>query len=60
MIMHNNLPKMKNQILPTCLQRYYRDSLGEFRNTSYGVFGAERVNRKESRGWPNLYFIGQQ
>ena len=34
---------MKNKILQTCLQGNYRDSLGEFSNTSYGVFGAERV-----------------
>ena len=44
MIIHSNLSKTKNKILPTCLQGNYRDSLGEFSNTSYGVFGAERVN----------------
>ena len=32
-----NLPKMKNKILPTCLQGNYRDSLVEFNNTSHGV-----------------------
>ena len=35
MIIQINLSKMKNKILPTCLQRYYRDSSGEFGNTSY-------------------------
>ena len=34
---------MKNKILPTCLQGNYGDSLGEFSNTSYGAFEAERV-----------------
>ena len=34
---------MKNKILPTQLQGNSADSLGEFSNTSYGVFGAERV-----------------
>ena len=42
-IIHNNLSKMKSRILPNCLQGNYRDSLGEFSNTSYGVFEAERV-----------------
>ena len=41
MIMHRKLSKMKNKILPTCLQGNCTDSLGEFSNTSYGVFGAE-------------------
>ena len=36
MIIHRNLTKMKNKILPTCLQGNYGDSLGEFSNTSYG------------------------
>ena len=43
-IMNNNLSKMKNQILPTCLQVNYRNSLGEFSNTSCGMIGAESVN----------------
>ena len=43
MIMHGSLSKMKNKILPICLQGNYRDSLGEFSKTSCGVFGAERV-----------------
>ena len=43
MIIQSNLSKMKNKILPTCLQENYRDSLGDFSNTSYGVVGAERV-----------------
>ena len=38
MIFHSNLSKIKDKILPTCLQGNYRDSLGEFSNTSYGVF----------------------
>ena len=41
MIIHSNLTKMKNKILPICLQRNCRDSLGEFSNTLRGVFGAE-------------------
>ena len=41
-IIHRKLPKMKDKILPTCLQGNYRDSLGEFSNTSYGIIGAER------------------
>ena len=45
MIIHSNLSKMKNEILPTCLQGNYRNSLGEFRKTSHGVLGAERVNQ---------------
>ena len=44
MIIQRNFPKKKYKILPTCLQRNYRDSLGELSNTSNGVFGAERVN----------------
>ena len=44
MIIHRKLSKMKNKILPTCLQGNYEDSLGEFGNTSYGVVGTERVN----------------
>ena len=39
LIIHNNLSQMKNKILPTCLQANYRDSLGEFSNTEYGVLG---------------------
>ena len=46
MIMHRKLSKMKNKILPTCLQGNCGDSLGEFSNTSYGIVGAERVNYK--------------
>ena len=38
---------MKNKILPTCLRGNYRDSLGEFSNTSCGVFGAERVKQEK-------------
>ena len=45
LIIQNNLSKMKNNILPTSLQDNCRDSLGEFSNTSYGVFGAERVKQ---------------
>ena len=41
MIIHSNLPKMKDKILPVCLKGNYRDNLGEFSNTSYGVFGAK-------------------
>ena len=45
MIKQNNFSKMKNKILPTCLQGKYRGSLGEFSNTSYGVLGAEKVKK---------------
>ena len=38
MIIHSKLSKMENKILSTCLQENYRNSLGEFSNTSYGVF----------------------
>ena len=34
---------MKNKNLPTCLQGNSRDSLGEYDNTSYSMFGAEGV-----------------
>ena len=37
MIIHRKLSKMKNKILPTCLQGNYGDSLGEFSNTLYGI-----------------------
>ena len=49
--MHSNLSKIKNKILQTCLQGNYRDSLGEFSNTSNGVFGAEMVN------YENIYHL---
>ena len=39
MIIHCNFSKMKNKILPICLQGNY----GEFSNTSHGVVGAERI-----------------
>ena len=32
MVIHSNLSKMKNLILPTYLQGNYRDRLGEFSN----------------------------
>ena len=38
--------KMKNKILPICLQRNYTESLGEFSSTSFSVLGAEKV-----KGW---------
>ena len=43
MIKHSDISKMKNKILPTCLQGNFRDSLREFSNTPNGMFGAERV-----------------
>ena len=43
MIIHIILSKMNNKVLPTFLQAKYRDSLGEFSNTSYGIFGAVMV-----------------
>ena len=45
MIIHSSLSKMKNHILSNCLQGNYRGNLGEFSNTSDGVFGAERVKQ---------------
>ena len=42
-IILSNLSKKKNTILPTCFQRRYRDSLGEFSNAAFDVFGAEKV-----------------
>ena len=37
MSIHSNLSKIKKpKILPICSQGKYRDSLGEFSNTSYG------------------------
>ena len=38
--MNRNFSNMKNKVLQTCLQGNYRASLGEFSNTTYGVFGA--------------------
>ena len=51
-----NLSKMKNIILPTWIQENYRDSLGEFINTSYGVLnlghkGLRSCFRREQHGW---------
>ena len=43
MILCSNLSKMKNKILPSYLKDDYRESLGEFSSSSFGVFGAERV-----------------
>ena len=43
MIIHSCLSKMKNKILSTCFQGNYIGSLGEFSNTSFGVFGVEGV-----------------
>ena len=58
MIIHRKLSQMKNKILPTCLQGNYGGSLGEFRSTSYGVFGAERVNDFPRR--IDLHFQGSR
>ena len=46
MIIHRNLlvSMVKIKILPISLQGISRDSLGEFSNTSYGMFGG-RVSR---------------
>ena len=46
MVIYRNISKMKNKILPTSLRGNFRDSLGEFSNVSYGMFGAERVKAK--------------
>ena len=47
-ITHCNLSKMKKKILPTYLQGNNRDSLGEFSNMSYGVFGGEWANNNQN------------
>ena len=39
-IVHSNLCKVKNKILPICLQGNLIDSQGEFSNVSCGVLGA--------------------
>ena len=57
MILHSNLFEMKSQILLTCLQGNYRDSLGELSNASYGVFGAEKVKTPEQRTQLKLFTI---
>ena len=48
------LSKMKNQILQTCLQGSYYDSLGEFKNAPQGMFGTQRVNI-----WYILIWLGR-
>ena len=55
LIIHSNVSKMTSKISPACLRGNYRDSLGEFSNTPYGVFGAERV-----KGAISCDFILQQ
>ena len=45
MIIHRKQSKVKNKFLPTCLHGNYGDSLGEFSNLSYGIVGAEGVNK---------------
>ena len=57
MIIH--LSKMINKILPTCLQGYYRYSLGKFSCTPYVVFGAERVKMLLPTRWwlGNLIYL---
>ena len=47
MIVHSNVSKMKNKILPACLQGKCRDSLGEFSNTSYGVLGLTKLKVRQ-------------
>ena len=44
MIIHSNLFRIKTKFSQPVFQGNYRDSLGEFSNASYAVFGAERVN----------------
>ena len=58
MIIHNILPKMKNNILQTCLQMDYRDSLGEFSNASYAIFGVERVWAPVENLWERAHGNG--
>ena len=41
---------MKSKILPTLFQGNYKDSLGDFSKTSYGVLGAERFNLNVTKG----------
>ena len=46
MIIHIYLSKIKNKNdPPTFLQGSYGENLGEFSNTSYGVFEAERLRK---------------
>ena len=47
MIKQRKLSKMKNKILPTCLQGNYEDSLGEFSIALYGAVGTERVKGEQ-------------
>ena len=54
MVIHSTLSEMKNKILPTCLQRNYRDSLGELSNTACGMFAADRINVYSSRNLLNM------
>ena len=56
MIIQDNLSKMKNEILPACLQGNYTYSLGELSNTSHDVFGAERVKAETIYHAENRYF----
>ena len=43
MTIHSNLFKLKSKILPTCLQRNYRNSLWKLGNASYECLGRLRV-----------------
>ena len=53
MIKQRKLSKMKNKILPTCLQRNYEDSLGEFRLRYMAQLGLKglRGNSKPCRSF---------
>ena len=59
MIKHRNISKIKNKILPTCLQANHRDSLGEFSNTSYDVFWAEgqSIGLREKQKYLKYFFF---
>ena len=59
MIIHSNFSEMKNKILPTSLQGNYRDSLGEFSNASYGVFGTEIGPLQMEVTWYKIKNIGR-
>ena len=41
---------MKTQILPTCLQGNYRNSLGEFGNTCFRAETIKKFGRAKGRG----------
>ena len=51
------LLKLKIQILPNCFHRKYGAQLGEFTNTSFVVFEAERVKKLGSKICETQFYI---